>query len=427
MDGRKQNNHNLRQGNAYTFWAVCAVLILFLGLLGDYVSAAVDDDLKKQIETLDEKYQKSKQKIEENKKKLREKEKEKKEVEKRLNSAEKDIKNINNDIISIKNKERRLEREIDNSRSQLSSTENHLKSKADSYAARLRSMYIRQRVSPLGLFLSGASMSSILRGIRVFTAMAREDIKVLDEIDSQKQTIESAMSTLSNARKAQRALENRKKSDLLSLEKKKDERKKWLDRIIEDTQLTLEEIQKNEREKAAIEAELAEVQRKIDSQVKRKKFVDNIPEEVKKYNFGGRKGVLPWPAAGQVLSQFGLVTDPKTKTKTRNRGIEIAAHFGDPVHAIGTGIVMQTMYMRGYGNLVWLFHSPHYYTIYAHLTDIFVEMGDIVQEGDVLGSAGSSGLFDDKEARLLVEIINGKNPENPLEWLVPDKKRLSRR
>jgi len=54
-------------------------------------------------------------------------------------------------------------------------------------------------------------------------------------------------------------------------------------------------------------------------------------------------------------------------------------------------------------------------------------MGAEIHEGDVIGSAGSSGLYDDSQSRLRLEIINGKIPENPLSWLTPDKGRLSKR
>ena len=79
--------------------------------------------------------------------------------------------------------------------------------------------------------------------------------------------------------------------------------------------------------------------------------------------------------------------------------------------------------LRENGNFVWIYHYPNYYTIYAHLSDILVNNQQMVREGDFIGLAGSTGLIDDKEARLLLEVLNGKNPENPISWLEPAKQR----
>ena len=391
------------------------------------ISADSKTSLEKKIETLKKEYEDSKQKVETGKKHLKENAKQKKDALNKLTSTEKDIKSLNNTLITIRNKERRLEREIVTSRGRLVKTENELSSQAEMYAVKVRSLYVRQRVSPVGLIMSGLSMSSIMRGLRVFAALAHEDMKLITSIRSTSKTIETTMKSLSQAKKAERSLERKRKSDLISLEKKKSERSKWLDQIVRDTELTLEEVQKNEREMAAIEAERLDIQKQIAKQVSKRAFTANLSDELRNYNFPAKKGRLSWPADGRIVSKFGLVTDPKTKTKTRNRGIEIETRFGDPVKAIGHGVVMQTMYMRGYGNLVWLYHHPNHYTIYAHLGDIFVEMGAEIHEGDVIGSAGSSGLYDDSQSRLRLEIINGKIPENPLSWLTPDKGRLSKR
>ena len=70
-----------------------------------------------------------------------------------------------------------------------------------------------------------------------------------------------------------------------------------------------------------------------------------------------------------------------------------------------------------------VFHPPDYYTIYGHLSDILVNRGDIVMAGTVVGLAGSTGRLDDSVSCLLLEILKGEAPQNPLSWLRPDHRR----
>jgi murein DD-endopeptidase MepM/ murein hydrolase activator NlpD len=157
--------------------------------------------------------------------------------------------------------------------------------------------------------------------------------------------------------------------------------------------------------------------RLLEEQIIRDRKVD--PGALRDYNFVSRKGKLPWPVNGSIVSGFGRQVDGKTKTVTINRGVEFKTKHGDQVRTIGTGRVVKTQSIRGYGNFVMIHHYPTYYSIYAHLSNILVSEGDIVQEGSVVGLAGSTGLVDDRDSRLLVEVLNGREPENPVRWLRP--------
>ena len=46
---------------------------------------------------------------------------------------------------------------------------------------------------------------------------------------------------------------------------------------------------------------------------------------------------------------------------------------------------------QGYGNFVVIDHNIDYITLYAHLDDIFVEEGQVVAQGALLGTMGSTG------------------------------------
>ena len=92
-------------------------------------------------------------------------------------------------------------------------------------------------------------------------------------------------------------------------------------------------------------------------------------------------GKLPWPVVGVIV---------RSQTPT-DRGITIKAKKGKPVRCVADGIVADSESIIGYGNTVVVMHGNGYISLYAHLSDISVKRGDIVQAKQVLGTVGETG------------------------------------
>lgn len=74
---------------------------------------------------------------------------------------------------------------------------------------------------------------------------------------------------------------------------------------------------------------------------------------------------------------------------------------------------------ESYGNFVKIKHANGYCTLYAHLSEIFVQVGQQVVQGEVLGKMGSTG----KTSRTMLhfEVQNAKNRKvNPTKYLDKD-------
>ncbi len=75
-----------------------------------------------------------------------------------------------------------------------------------------------------------------------------------------------------------------------------------------------------------------------------------------------------------------------------HRAIDYVAAIGTPVRAVGDGTVTSAGWNSGgYGNLIKLRHNETYGTNYAHLSKIYVQAGQHVTQGDVIGAVGSTG------------------------------------
>jgi murein DD-endopeptidase MepM/ murein hydrolase activator NlpD len=93
-----------------------------------------------------------------------------------------------------------------------------------------------------------------------------------------------------------------------------------------------------------------------------------------------------------LTSTFGYRNDPFTGKRTAHHGIDLAGPAGLDIHCTGAGTVLYTkISRRGYGNEVVVDHGFGYRTIYAHLRDIYVEKGQKLSRGEVVGAMGSTG------------------------------------
>jgi murein DD-endopeptidase MepM/ murein hydrolase activator NlpD len=105
-----------------------------------------------------------------------------------------------------------------------------------------------------------------------------------------------------------------------------------------------------------------------------------------------------WPVkggVGRITSPFGPGIHPYTGQPYLHRGIDIATHRqGDPVVAAADGQVVTTEYDQrgGFGNYIVIRHKHGYYTRYGHLLSFAVPSGRQVQQGEVIGHIGNTGL-----------------------------------
>lgn len=83
---------------------------------------------------------------------------------------------------------------------------------------------------------------------------------------------------------------------------------------------------------------------------------------------------------------------PVLKRHRPHLGIDYGAPTGAPVQAIGEGRVVFAGYRGGNGNYVHIRHANGYETMYLHLSRILVRTGAKVNQGQVIGRVGSTGL-----------------------------------
>jgi murein DD-endopeptidase MepM/ murein hydrolase activator NlpD len=121
-------------------------------------------------------------------------------------------------------------------------------------------------------------------------------------------------------------------------------------------------------------------------------------------------GTYVWPVTGRCVTNFYWYGHP---------GLDVALPIGSPVVASDRGTVTWASWASGpyfdYGNLIVINHGNGYETLYAHLNGINVFPGQVVEQGQSIGTSGNTGRS--SGPHLHFEIRYNDFRDNPLNYL----------
>jgi murein DD-endopeptidase MepM/ murein hydrolase activator NlpD len=118
---------------------------------------------------------------------------------------------------------------------------------------------------------------------------------------------------------------------------------------------------------------------------------------------------------GYLSSGFGTRQDPFTGHGAWHLGVDFAGKEGDPVLAVGAGIVTFAGERSGYGLVVEVNHGDGFVTRYAHNRRILVKVGDSVIRGHQLAAMGSTGRSTGPHVHF--EVLRNGRQVNPLAYI----------
>lgn len=99
------------------------------------------------------------------------------------------------------------------------------------------------------------------------------------------------------------------------------------------------------------------------------------------------------PLHGEITSEFGPRVHPITGKDSFHTGIDIGVPEGTRVNAAAGGIVTEAGNSDVYGNFVKIKHDDNYVTFYAHCSEITVETGTVVRQGECVARSGNTGRY----------------------------------
>jgi len=122
------------------------------------------------------------------------------------------------------------------------------------------------------------------------------------------------------------------------------------------------------------------------------------------------------PAEGWKTSQFGFRTDPYTGLKQMHGGVDISCNIGTPVRATGDGQVVWAGPQSAYGNVIIIDHGHNLSSVYGHLSEVGVKVGETVKRGSWIGKSGNTGRSTGPHVHY--EIRVGGVPQDPEPYIL---------
>ena len=127
---------------------------------------------------------------------------------------------------------------------------------------------------------------------------------------------------------------------------------------------------------------------------------------------GQLKGRLITPTHGELIHSFGT---QREQGGTVWKGLFIKAAAGQPVHAVASGQVVFSDWMRGFGNLIIIDHGGGYMSLYSNNETLYKQVGTNIKAGDAIASVGNTG--GNSETGLYFELRYQSQAFDPKPWI----------
>ncbi len=321
-------------------------------------------------------------------------------IEKKIDLTDRLITELESDIDKRRKELEDLDQRIQNVRGDLSEREK-------TFFRGLRELYKRRQIHPLEVIFSSSTVTSAIRRIHFMKRIAEEDKRHIDEyaglteelgqVRDERSTklaeISTRMDEVRREKESLIASEKKKEKLHASVKKQKTEREKALEQLRQETK--------------QLESLISNLEKKRVKAVER--------ERLGMYNLDKAIGIMRWPVEGNVITPFGKRYNPDLGTEVISNGIDIEATKGSTVHAVAPGKIEFSDWWQSYGKMVIVSHSQGYYSLYAHLSRVLVNVGSDVKEGDVIGEVGDTGSLEGPY--LHFEIRRGRQAVDPLVYL----------
>ena len=265
---------------------------------------------------------------------------------------------------------------------ELAEAEEQEKAQYELFCSRVREMEKQDEVSYWAVLFRATSFTDLLGRLDAVNEIMKYDQGIIDDLKALQEEIEEKKTTLEDSKTESEAA----KAELVSKKSELDTQRSQANAIIQ-------ELTANESETEAVLADLeaeqdalwAEAQR-LSEQLAAQQAAEGKPVQ-------SNPGGYIWPVDSRyITSTVGGRTSPGGIGSTNHKGTDIGrVGYTSPIYASKSGTVIVSQYSSSYGNYVVISHGSGNTTLYAHMSSRKAEVGQYVNQGDVIGITGSTG------------------------------------
>ncbi|MFL5730520.1 MAG: murein hydrolase activator EnvC family protein [Cytophagaceae bacterium] len=398
------------------------LLSLILALCLPLVSFAQKD--KNQLER---EKQENIRKIKETEKIIQETKTKKKATIGQLSALSKQIEARNNLISSIEKEVGNLDEEIAELEQIITSLEQDLVNLKAEYA---RMIYAASKLNShydkLTFIFAAESFNQMVMRVKYFQQYAQARQHQVEQIEKVKASLQSQKKTLSRKKAEKNTLIASKTIETENLNQVKKEKNMVVRELSQKETELLKELEASKKSIRKLDKLIADLVKKEIEKMKAKAALENksgntgsvkmTPEaELLSNNFAGNISKLPWPVTHGTISQkFGRQPHPVlTGVEIDNLGINILTLKSEPVRSVFQGKVVTVAEVPGMNKVVMIQHGE-FFTVYARLKSVSVEVGEEVEAKESIGE-----VYTDKNdvSELQFQIWKNSVKQDPEKWL----------
>lgn len=327
-------------------------------------------------------------------------------VQDELSTNMQELQDLDNKIAQSQEELNTINTDIDDLMKQINENEYKLKKTQTEFDriqklldARIIKMYETPKFEFLQVILASKSVTEFLSTYYAMKELAEYDKELLDTVKKQKADIETTKKILTEKKKQVVTSKQTQQKKAQVLANTKTMRQYYISKLSTEEQKLQAKIDEYNEQVETIEAEIKLM------------ALNSISADY----IGG---ALTWPIPGYttITSEYGMRVHPITGAYKLHTGTDIGAPMGADFVAMGKGVVTKASMTPAYGNMVIIDHGGGVQTLYAHGSEILVQVGQEVEAGTPVLKVGSTGYSTGPHAHFEIR-INGQ-PVNPMDYLL---------
>lgn len=260
---------------------------------------------------------------------------------------------------------------------------------------RIRAMEENGDISYWSVLFQADSFSDFLERLVIVQEIQDGDKRCLQEMSSAAEQVAKVKQSLDNEKAVLVSVQEKLEASERQLNEKHLLADAALQQLLDRGEEYNQLLEESENRQQQLMEQIANKENEYDKIAREEWLATSVPETTGSHSSSKPNGVT-WitPVPYYTLtSPFGMRIHPILGVERLHNGVDLALAAGQPIYATRDGVVDWTAYEEdGAGYYVQINHGDGYKSIYMHMTNYIVYMGQKVKAGQIIGYVGSTGL-----------------------------------
>ena len=267
----------------------------------------------------------------------------------------------------------------------------------EQYKARLRTMEETGKISYWSILFGARSFSDLLDKVDMIQEIAKSDQLMMEKLKAMSEKIAGERADLETQMAELNAAKDELAVQQAELEAQRAESDDLLIQMAKEYESMSAEYADYEAMEDELSAQIAKSETDYFNALSREQAAAIAAAAAQKPSNGSSAApsssgfVFPLAYATKITDAYGYRIHPLSGTKKWHNGVDFAAGEGTAIYATKAGTVTSATYSEAYGNMVTINHGDGYSSLYGHMTNYIVSVGDTVSAGQTIGYVGSTG------------------------------------